>query len=148
MGITLITCNDFVVVRIIDIPNVIPVSATRWGRQRRLARTISSIASRSGREQNRPVYRYSSTALIQLRVVLGNSTLETGTCDTAWLNCPRLLLCFAFNRTARGNPKWSSVSVLFCFSCSSKVNKKEKPCDVKADNWSLHLKIALTSHLI
>lgn len=57
------------------IPNVIPVSATRWGRQSRLARTMSSIASRSAREQKRPVYRYSSTALIQLRVVLGNSTL-------------------------------------------------------------------------
>jgi len=33
----------------------VPVSATRWGRQSRFASTMSSMASRSGREQKRPV---------------------------------------------------------------------------------------------
>lgn len=110
--INLESCTTVYVIQscgLINVPNVIPVSATRWGRQRRLASTISSIASRSGREQNRPVYRYSSTALIQLRVVLGNSTLQTGTRDTVMTSGPKhfadfiLVLDLLARPKARGN---------------------------------------------
>lgn len=46
-----------------------PVRATRCGRQRRLARMMSFMSSRSGLELNCPVYRYSSTARMQLLLV-------------------------------------------------------------------------------
>lgn len=48
---------------------VLPVRATRCGRQRRLARMMSFMSSRSGLEVNMPVYRYSSTARMQLLLV-------------------------------------------------------------------------------
>lgn len=50
--------------------------ATRCGRQRRLARMMSFMSSRSGLEVNMPVYRYSSTARMQLLLVYGNTTCK------------------------------------------------------------------------
>lgn len=47
----------------------VPVRATKCGRHRRLARMMSFMSSRSGLEVNVPVYRYSSTALMQLLLV-------------------------------------------------------------------------------
>ena len=52
----------------------VPVRATRRGRHRRLARTISSRGSRSGLGVSSPQYRYSSTARIHATSVLGIAT--------------------------------------------------------------------------
>lgn len=52
----------------------LPVMATRRGKQRRLARTISSMGSRPGQGVRRPQYRNSSTPRIQAVLVLGMDT--------------------------------------------------------------------------
>lgn len=55
----------------------VPVRATRRGRHRRLARTMSSMGSRPGQAVSRPEYRNSNTPRMQAVLVLGMGTLET-----------------------------------------------------------------------
>lgn len=52
----------------------LPVRATRRGKQRRLARTISSMGSRPGHGVSRPQYRNSNTPRMQAVLVLGMDT--------------------------------------------------------------------------
>lgn len=56
---------------------LVPVRATRRGKQRRLARTISSMGSKPGQGVSRPQYRNSNTPCMQAVLVFGMGTWKT-----------------------------------------------------------------------
>lgn len=67
--------------------------ATRRGKQRRLARTISSMGSKPGQGVSRPQYRNSNTPCMQAVLVFGMGTWKTIRSrgnkkkDVCWLVC-------------------------------------------------------------